>query len=219
MAREKRAEREKQPPPPKSYLSAALAILIVLVVLGGLGLFFVRVVWPMLPKRIVPNPERYTGVGDQLPMVELEPLTGNSRRLSLADIEGRVTLLNFWGTWCPPCRKELPRLAELRERFAGQKAFQLVPISYPPLDQGEDLQSLRENTEALLKQLDLDLPSYFDPGDATRDAVDRVINFQGFPTTLLLDRRGVIRAIWVGYRPGVETEMERYVDKVLGEGK
>ena len=62
--------------------------------------------------------------------------------------------------------------------------------------------SLRENTEALLKQLDLDLPTYFDPSDATRDAVDRVIGFQGFPTTLLLDRRGVIRAIWVGYRPG-----------------
>ena len=107
--------------------------------------------------------------------LELEPLTGNPPRLSLSDLQNHVVLLNFWGTWCRPCRDELPHMAELRKRFAGQEAFRLVAISYPPLGQGDDLESLREETAALLKRLNLDLPTYYDPDDMTRAAVDQVI--------------------------------------------
>lgn len=219
MKRSKHAEPPKPPPTVKSPLAVFLALAIVLILLWGLWLFFSRIVLPNVPQRIISHPESSTGVGSQLPFLELEPLTGDPPRLSAADLEGRVTLLNFWGTWCPPCRKELPQMAELRERFAGQKAFQLVAISYPAHGQSDDTQSLGENTAALLNQLNLDLPTYFDPYDATRTAVDQAIDFQGFPTSLLLDRHGVIRSIWVGYRPGVETEMERHVGKVLGETK
>ena len=134
----------------------------------------------------------------------------------MADLQDHVVLLNFWGTWCRPCRDELPHIAELRQRFAGQEAFRLVAISYPPLGQGDDLQSLREETAALLKRLNLDLPTYWDPDNETRTAVDQLIpdavhEISGvslFPLTVLLDRQGVIRAVWVGYRPGVETEIE-----------
>ena len=47
--------------------------------------------------------------------------------------------------------------------------------------------------------------------------MDKLIEFEGYPTTLLLDRRGVIRAVWVGYRPGLETEMERHISMLLEE--
>ena len=63
----------------------------------------------------------------------------------------------------------------------------------------------------------MDLPTYYDPSAATVDAIKPLINLQGFPTTLLLDRGGVIRAVWEGYWPGAETEMERSVDAVLDE--
>ena len=127
----------------------------------------------MIPQRFVPNPESYQGVGNQLTALELEPLVGNPPRLSASDLQNHVVLLNFWGTWCRPCRAELPHIAELRQRFAGQEAFRLVAISYPPLGQGDDLQSLREETAALLKRLNLDLPTYWDPDNQTRTAMDQ----------------------------------------------
>jgi thiol-disulfide isomerase/thioredoxin len=142
-------------------------------------------------------------------------LTGNVALLSTSDLQNHVTLLNFWGTWCPPCREELPHMAELRRRFAGQEAFRLVAISYPPGGQGDDLESLREETTALLKRLDLDLPTYCDPGSKTLAAAGQVVDVQYFPTTLLLDRHGVIRAIWVGYEPGTEKQMEENIEKAL----
>jgi thiol-disulfide isomerase/thioredoxin len=201
----------------KSYFVAVLVLAAILVSLSGFIFFFVRIVLPMIPARIVPNPEDHRGVGQTLTLLELEPLTGNGSRLSLADLKNHVVLIDLWGTWCPPCRVELPHLAELRERFAGQEAFQLVAISYPAIGQNDDVQSLRENTTALLKELHLDLATYFDPDQKTLTAIDRSIGLEGFPTTLLLDRHGVVRAIWVGYRPGVETEIERWVDKMLNE--
>ena len=108
-------------------------------------------------------------------------------------------------------------MAELRQRFAGQPTFRLLAVSYPPLGQPDDLQSLRNETADLLKKLDVDLPTYCDPGNATLTAVDETIALEGYPTTLLLDRRGVVRAVWAGYRPGVETEMERFIDEILSE--
>jgi thiol-disulfide isomerase/thioredoxin len=208
-----------------SCLVAGLVLAAILTSLCGFGLFFFRVVWPMIPERFIPNPEKYQGVGDPLPTLELEPLTGRSSRVSLADLQNQVVLLNFWGTWCPPCRDELPHLAGLRQRFSGQKAFRLLSVSYPVMGQGDDLQSLRENTETLLKRLGVDMPVYWDPDDATRTALNQVVpdamdagsGISLFPTTVLLDRHGLIRAVWIGYRPGVETEMERYVDQVLSE--
>jgi thiol-disulfide isomerase/thioredoxin len=216
-------ERKRRPEPPKtpmtkaSYLGLIVAILILLGVLVGIGFFLVRVIYPMIPTYVVPHPEGCRGVGKPIQFLELEPLTDGASRLSLTDIQENVVLLNFWGTWCAPCRAELPHMAGLQQRFSGQKGFRLVAVSYPQVGQGHDRQSLRENTEALLKRLDIDLPIYWDPDERTLRALDQVVPFDGFPFTVLLGRHGVVRGVWVGYRPGVETEIERYVDQVLSE--
>jgi len=207
----------KQPSKPVSYLAAFLVLVVFLGITVGLWLLFTQVIVPLIPQRIIPHPEGYRGVGEPLAYLELEPLTGDQPRLSMSDLRNHVVLLNFWGTWCPPCRAELPHIAELQKRFSGQTAFRLISISYPPLGQGNDWESLREETAALLKKLNLDLPTYYDADNTTLSAVDRTVGFQGMPTTLLLDRQGIIRAVWVGYRPGVEAEIELYVDKILGE--
>ena len=171
--------------------------------------------------RIATNPEDERGVKRSLTYLKLEPLTGRSSPINLKDLQGHVTLLNIWGTWCPPCRAELPHIAELRQRFAGQTAFRLVAVSYPSGSQGNDVESLREETADLLERLDLDLPTYYDPEGKTLDTIAAVTDVNvsrfSFPTTLLLDRHGVIRAIWKGYGQGVETEMERYIAVVLAE--
>ena len=175
--------------------------------------------WLQRPARIGPNPEDEPGVRDALTYVNLQPLTGRSSPIGPGDLQGHVVLLNIWGWWCPWCREELPHIAELRQRFAGQTAFRLVVVSYPSGDAASDVESLREQTADLLKQLDLDLPTVYDPDGKTLENIKAISDFAGFPTTLLLDRHGVIRAIWKGYAPGVETEMERYIAMVLAEEK
>ena len=179
---------------------------LILVELIATGISFLR--------PVMSGPAAHRGVGEHLAFLEIEPLTGDPPRLSSADLQGRVTLLNFWGPWCPPCRAELPHLAVLPQRFAGQ-GFQLVAISYPNRD--DDVASLREETAEVLKRLNVDLSTYHDPGSKTQTAIDRVIGFDGFPTNVLLDCKGVIRAVWVGYQPGVEREVANYIEMLLNE--
>jgi thiol-disulfide isomerase/thioredoxin len=206
---------EPSPPTtPKSRVTHNMLVAIVAIVV--VAVYWVVAGW-LTPSPKPPNPEVHSGVGQPLPLLELRPLTGDAPPISLADVPNHVTLLNFWGTWCPPCRNELPHMAELRQRFAGREAFRLLAVSCPPGGQADDVQSLQEDTAAMLKRLGLDLPTYYDPDAATQSALGKLTNMDAFPTTILIDHRGIIRAVWVGYRPGVETEMERFISTLLDE--
>jgi cytochrome c biogenesis protein CcmG, thiol:disulfide interchange protein DsbE len=210
-------EQSNEPNPPTAkYSLKPLLIPVSFIVFAVAAYLLVQKFFPP----VISKPEDHSGVGKPLSYLELRPLTGEGPSIALADLQNRVTLLNFWGTWCPPCRQELPHIAELYQRFAGHEAFRLLAVSCPAGGQANDVQSLQEETAALLKRLDLKLPTYYDPDNGTLVALDKLIAFKGFPTTVLLDRRGVIRAVWgEGYRPGVETEMERYISQFLDEKK
>jgi thiol-disulfide isomerase/thioredoxin len=206
---------EPQPPPTLKSRIAGTAITVAVIILV-VAAYWVVVGW-LTPVPNLPKPEAYLVVGQPLPHLELRPLTGDGPSISLPDLQNHVTLLNLWGAWCPPCRDELPHMAELRQRYAGQETFRLLAVSCPQGGQGDDVPSLRQNTASLLARLKLDLPTYHDPNGATQDALFNLMKLEAFPTTVLLDRRGVIRAVWVGYRPGVETEIERYISNLLDE--
>ena len=155
--------------------------------------------------------ERHGAVGSTLPALSLLPLTGPSDAVTLDDLKGKVVLVNFWATWCGPCQQELPELAAMAKSFAGDADFRLLAVSCG--DEEPDL--LRANTAATLQYLKVDVPTYADPDRVTRTAYGRVANFRGFPTTVLLDRDGVIRAVWEGYHPGAVAEMETLVKRLL----
>ena len=211
MTRRRQSERARQPGVlATNRIPLFILTILALCLLGGY-LYLSRLYVP--PE----NPESRAGVGQSIEYLNLQPLTGDARAVTRADLEGRVVLLNIWGTWCPPCRTELPHLAALRGRFAGQEDFQLLAVSYPASQDREDVDSLRTETSQLLNSLNLDLPTYYDPNYSLLYNLEETLDFRGFPTTLLLDRRGVIRAVWVGYRPGVETEMEWHIGRLLSE--
>ena len=184
---------------------------IILVVLA-LALFFIFQFRPFGSS----NALNHRGVGKKLPSLALEPLTGTSQTTRLDDLKGLVVLVNFWGTWCPPCRQELPHIAAIEKELRSRAGFRLLAVSCGR--RSDELGELRRDTKAMLGSLDLDLPTYADPGGASRAAFDEVAGFDGYPTTFVLDRQGVIRAVWSGYRPGVEQEMEKLVGQLLGEG-
>lgn len=160
--------------------------------------------------------EQRKGVGKPLPALELQPLTGAEETVTLEDLTGKVALVNFWGTWCPPCRAEMPHLAKLHGKLADRPDFRLLAVSCGQEDL-EDPMELEAATQAYLDHARLELPTYADPERTTRQAFTQVAGFKGYPTTFLLDQEGVIRAIWEGYAPGLVDEMEDRVVKLLDE--
>ena len=209
-------DRSKQPLPATSGLKG---IVILAAVVAVVAVVYWVVIAPMISPLIAPNPEVHAGIGKRLSFLELRPLTGDGPPISQRDLRDHVTLLNFWGTWCPPCREELPHIAELQQRFSGQEAFRLLAVSCPSDGPPNDVQSLHDETAGLLRRLGLAMPTYYDPDDETQIALSKLIVLKGYPTTVLLDRQGVIRAIWEGYRPETESEMERYIGKLLDENR
>ena len=97
---------------------------------------------------------------------------------ALSDFQGRHVLVNFWATWCAPCRKEMPMLAELQNEFGGD-SFEVVTIAT-----GRNPQPA---IDRFFKEIEVDnLPKYLDP----RSSLARDMGVLGLPITLILDPEG-----------------------------
>ena len=157
----------------------------------------------------------HSAVGKSVTELSLAPLTGEPPPASLASLDGKVTLINFWGPWCGPCNLEFPHLLELVEHFRGNADFQFISVSsnYDP----HDTQGLAASTEEFLKQKNATIGVYSDPGGETQMALIQAgqIEAFGYPATVLVDRQRVIRGLWIGYQPGDERDVRRAVQAVL----
>lgn len=135
-----------------------------------------------------PDPEAATiaVAGSVAPDFTVELFDGGS--LHLADLKGKVVLVNFWATWCPPCREELKRVqADLIDRFAG-KDFLFIPIS-----RGEE----RDTVAAFREQNGYTFTMGLDPERTIYDQY--ASNY--IPRNFLIDRDGKVVTASVGYEP------------------
>jgi len=164
------------------------------------------------------NGVRHPSVGRQLPHLQLQPLTGDSESLELADLRGRVVLLNFWGTWCPPCRLEFPHIEELGKRFKRNPKFRLLAVSCGT-GPDRELEELRAATSAFLEQSRSTLPTYADQYAYTRRGLAMTTGESqlAYPSTIILDPQGIIRGLWEGYNPESIVEMRELVEKLAAE--
>jgi thiol-disulfide isomerase/thioredoxin len=111
---------------------------------------------------------------------ELGLVALDGREYGLADFEGRVILVNFWATWCPPCRKEMPALVRLSQHFQGE-AFEVVGVNV-----GESVERIQDFLQTL--PVLPAFPMLLDPDGSVSQAWQaRVV-----PTTLVVDRNGQI---------------------------
>ena len=126
------------------------------------------------------EPDPWTG--GPAPALVLEDMRG--RRVRLEDFKGKVVLVNFWATWCEPCRDEMPSIQRLRQKLAG-KRFEVVAVN---------VAEPRSRVEAFLERMQLDLPVLLDhSGDTTRSWRARIL-----PATFIIGPDGGIRYSYTG---------------------
>jgi thiol-disulfide isomerase/thioredoxin len=148
--------------------------------------------------------------------LDLSPLLNGGEPLTLQSLEGRVALVNLWGTWCGPCRREFPQLQKLEQQFSKEPDFKFVSVSCGN-EVPEHLEDLRRLTEAYAREMGATFPIYFDSQLATRKSIFNASFSTMMPTTIVLDRTGKVRGIWTGYAPGDERVMESLVRELLAE--
>lgn len=139
-------------------------------------------------------------VGDPVPDFTVELLDGS--RVTPATYEGKVLLLNFWATWCPPCRQELTRVQkDIIDRFAG-KEFVFLPVS-----RGEK----RETVEAFREKTGYTFPMGL---DSARTVYDRYAS-NYIPRNFLIDKTGKVILATVGYDEEEFDALIRTIEKTL----
>ena len=147
--------------------------LAVLILVAGVGWAYAT-----RPLGSAPGPAAAsTRIGALAPEIALPMLSGETR--TLTDLRGQVVILNFWATWCGPCRAEMPALAEIQTQYASRGVIVIG------VNQREDAASVRR----YLDSIGVDFQIALDPmGESNRQY--RVL---GLPSTYLIDRQGVIR--------------------------
>ena len=138
--------------------------------------------------------------GTEAPDFKVEMFDGKSVRLS--DLRGKVVLVNFWATWCPPCREELTRVQkEIIDRFAGQE-FVFLPIS-----RGEELHTV----EAFRKRMGYTFPMGLDPDQR----IFRRYATNYIPRNFLIDRDGKVVLASIGYDKAEFAHLIETIEKTI----
>lgn len=127
-------------------------------------------------------------IGASAPDFTLKDMAGQTRNLS--DYLGSVVLVNFWASWCPPCRIEMPDLQQNYSRFKDQ-GFVVLGVNWTRVDDATQVQPFVEG-------LGLTFPILLDPNG---DVVDSIYQLQGLPTSVIIDANGTVRHVFIGPVP------------------
>jgi thiol-disulfide isomerase/thioredoxin len=140
-----------------------------------------------------------------LPASVLQAKDMAGQRHALTDYRGKVVLLNFWASWCPPCRREMPSMERLRLKMAGR------PLEILALDSVEPV----EDVQGFLATLKLGFPILLDPEGVNT----RRWKVYALPTTFLLDVEGRIRFVLKGGAEWDEGEALQVIEGLLNEAQ
>jgi peroxiredoxin len=126
-----------------------------------------------------------------------------SGNIRLQEQLGNVVLVNFWASWCGPCREELPHLEQLQQKYADL-GFTILAVS---------VDTERAKADNLLKDIPVTFPVLYD----TDAQVSELYDVQAMPTTVLIDRDGNQRLLHKGYKSGDEVKYQQAIKALLRE--
>ena len=143
--------------------------------------------------------------GKAAPNVKLDTLDGKS--IDLSKMKGDVVLMDYWATWCPPCRASLPHLNEIAKnedyKSKGLKVFAI---------------NSREEKDKVQKFMDENKLSFTVPMDP-EGSFGKDYLVRGIPTTVVVGRDGNIKKVFIGFGPGSEKEIAKAVEAALKDPK
>jgi thiol-disulfide isomerase/thioredoxin len=137
-------------------------------------------------------------VGDVVPDIAFTTMDGKS--ITLKSLRGKVVMLNFWGSWCSPCREEMPTMQKMYEKVKGQH-FEIVAIN---------LGETEVAVTAFVKQNKLTFPIWMDKNKVA----GKIFNIDSIPVSFFINKEGKI----VDYKKGMftEAELQFYINKWKG---
>jgi thiol-disulfide isomerase/thioredoxin len=135
-------------------------------------------------------------IGSRLPEFAVKDLQG--REISSADFRGKVVLIDFWATWCQPCKKEMPGYQKLLDRY-GSRGMAVVGFKFDTMRDMEDPVQFAQK-----------IGVRYPLAVATDDLEKEFGGIEGLPTTLLYDRQGILRQKIIGfeYTDTIESELK-----------
>ncbi len=127
----------------------------------------------------------------------------SGKNLKLSEFRGEVILLNFWASWCGPCRQEMPLLQELHNKYKG---FGFTVM-------GVNVEENSSKAKGIVKSSRLSFPILFD----TQNKVSKLYQIAAMPSTVIIDRNGNMRYLHKGYKPGDLAAYKKWVKQLIRE--
>ena len=127
----------------------------------------------------------------------------SGKNIKLSELRGQVVMINFWASWCGPCRQEMPLLEALYKKY-NALGFTLL---------GVNVEQDSSKAIAYLRDISVSFPILYD----TKNAVSKAYNISAMPSTVMVDRDGNLRYLHHGYKPGYEKEYQQQVKTLIRE--
>jgi len=141
---------------------------------------------------------------------------GKTKTVTKAELAGKVVVVDFWATWCPPCMKELPEIQKLIDSFANTDKNVLV-VAVSQDSQPAEISEVRKLVEKTLTEKKINLTGNpmgrvaLDPSATIGSA----FNVEGIPTLVILDAKGIVQSVRVGYDPDAPEELSKTLAKEI----
>lgn len=143
--------------------------------------------------------------GSPLPALSAQRLERPHERIDLTELRGRVVYVDFWASWCVPCRLSMPMLDALYRKHSARGFIVL----------GVNKDASMPDAERFLKRVSVGFPLAFDGGDD----IARAFDVKAMPSGYLVDRRGIVRKVHRGFTAATAAALEREVEELLGEAQ
>lgn len=182
-------------------MASPVRLVVIVALCMTAGFWVGRSVWSPAPPATLPPPATAAPV-TRLPDFQLKDLSGAMRSIGEWSASQAV-LINFWATWCGPCRKEMPLLEQIYKRYKGL-GFTLLAVNVEEDSAG---------AEKWLKDTPVTFPVLFD----RQNHVSQLYQVTAMPSTVIVDRKGQVRFVHYGYTPGTESQYQDQVRSLLRE--
>jgi peroxiredoxin len=144
-------------------------------------------------------------VGNPAPDFSVKAVAGGSGTVSLKSLRGKVVLVDFWGTFCEPCKKSFPKLQDLNTKYSTS-GLRIVGISEDESDDKDKIPGFASSYGAK-----------FTLGWDEDKSIAKSYKPDTMPSSFIIDKKGVVRYAHVGFHDGEEVEIEKEIKELLGQ--